>query len=148
MKLKKHLFLMLVFVTLLACGLFPPGIERPPPTISAPAVPLPSETPSFAPAPTPGGFASLSEMQGGVEAKQPTDANFLKAAIGMFLPDLSQVRTAQDGRARLDLSTGSIVRVTPNSLFTLAVKDPTPRISGCVSNWPPGSCSSSCAAAR
>jgi hypothetical protein len=66
-------------------------------------------------------------LQGGVEAKQPADAGFLKAAVGMFLPDLSQVRTAQDGRARLDLSTGSIVRVTPNSLFTLAVKDPTPQ---------------------
>jgi hypothetical protein len=52
--------------------------------------------------------------------------DFLAAFVGMTLPSLSQVRTLDDGRARLDLSTGTIIRVTPNSFFTLAVENPEP----------------------
>ena len=127
MKVKKYFLLMLVFVTLVACGLFPAGVARPTPTSPAPAAPAPSDTPFFAPVPPPEAFARIPELQGGVKAKQPTDSDFLDAFVGMVLPSLSQVRTLADGRARLDLSTGTIVRVTPNSSFTIAVKNPDPQ---------------------
>ena len=124
MKVKKSLILMLVLVAQIACGLFPSGVA--PRTPSAPAPSATLTAPSFVPAPPPEVFALIPELQGGVEAKQPGDAGFLDAFVGMTLPSLSQVRTLEDGRARLDLSTGTIVRVTPNSLFTLAVKNPDP----------------------
>jgi hypothetical protein len=138
MKIKKLFGLLFVLITMVACELFPAGVARPtlsaptsapaaPVPTSAPAAPVPTPTPAFAPAPAaPEAFARIPELQGGVKAKQPDDADFLDAVIGMILPDLSQVRTLDDGRARLDLSTGTIVRITPNSFFTLAVKDPNP----------------------
>jgi hypothetical protein len=98
MKVKKLLILMVVFVTLLACGLSPNGVVRPTPSAPAPAAPapsdtpLPSATPSFAPAPPPEVFARIPELQGGVKAKQPGDAGFVDAVVGMTLPSLSQVR--------------------------------------------------------
>ncbi|MBN1304685.1 MAG: FecR domain-containing protein [Anaerolineales bacterium] len=68
--------------------------------------------------------AALSELQGTVQAK-PTDLDEFQAAN----KDLSirvggQVQTGGDGRARLDLSTGTIIRVAPSTLFTLIANEP------------------------
>ncbi|NOY97799.1 MAG: DUF3048 domain-containing protein [Chloroflexi bacterium] len=63
--------------------------------------------------------ASLSELEGTVKIKQPQDAGFSEAVAGMTLQIQGQVQTGIDGRARLDLSSGTIIRVAPSSLFTL-----------------------------
>ncbi len=63
--------------------------------------------------------ATISEFEGGVEAKQPDESDFSSAEIGLVIQEKGQVKTMNDGRARLDLPNESIVRVTPNSLFTL-----------------------------
>jgi FecR-like protein len=63
--------------------------------------------------------AQLSELKGGVEAKQRDISDFSTAQNGMTLEVNGAVRTQEDGRARLDLSSGTIVRVAPSSVFTL-----------------------------
>jgi len=63
--------------------------------------------------------ATISEVEGGVEAKQPDDAAFSAAKVGLIIQEKGQVQTMDDGRARLDLPKETVVRVTPNSLFTL-----------------------------
>jgi len=64
--------------------------------------------------------ATLSEVTGAVELKQAEQADFTKAEANLVLNVNGQVRTGEDGRARLDLSSGTIIRVAPSSLFTLA----------------------------
>ncbi|HTX93139.1 MAG TPA: FecR family protein [Anaerolineales bacterium] len=63
--------------------------------------------------------AGFSEMQGTVEAKNPGQADFGPVADGTRLKVLGQVRTGLDSRVRLDLASGTTVRVGPNSLFVL-----------------------------
>lgn len=63
--------------------------------------------------------ATLREVQGAVQIRNPIQAEFAAAANGDVLQAQGQVSTGQDGRARLDLSTGTIIRVAPDSLFTL-----------------------------
>lgn len=63
--------------------------------------------------------ASLSEVTGLVEMKQAQQASFESAVSGSTLNPNGQVQTGDDGRARLDLSSGTIIRVAPASLFTL-----------------------------
>jgi len=63
--------------------------------------------------------ANLSEVQGVVEMKQAGVQDFSPAQSGSTLDVDGQIRTGDDGKARLDLSTGTIVRVSPSSLFTL-----------------------------
>jgi hypothetical protein len=67
--------------------------------------------------------ASLSEVQGTVEIKNPDQAEFAPAADGLEIEVRGQVRTGADGRLRLDLSTGGIVRVAANSLFNLQANE-------------------------
>lgn len=63
--------------------------------------------------------AIMAEISGDVQMRQAAGA-FTAAAEGASLSVGGQVRTGDDGRARLDLSTGTRVRVAPSSLFTLA----------------------------
>lgn len=67
--------------------------------------------------------ASLTEIEGLVEMKNPDQADFTAAANGDSLQVLGQVRTGADGRAAIKLSTGSIVRVAPSTLFTLEINE-------------------------
>jgi hypothetical protein len=132
MKTKELFIVMLLFILLTSCGApatpVPVILTMTPSVAPSTLTPLPSSTPVPAAlsTATPGLSAHISEVQGDVQAKQPADADFLAATVGMILPTLSQVRTSEDGRARLDLSSGTIIRIAPNSLFTLAVKDPDP----------------------
>lgn len=66
-----------------------------------------------------GPSAVLSELSGQVEVQQTADRSFVAAEAGMELFLNGQVQTGPDGRARLDFTDGTIVRVSPNSLFTL-----------------------------
>lgn len=77
--------------------------------LSAPTVPA---TPSAL-------SALLSEIRGKVEIKQAGQDAFTSANKDSFLDENGQVQTGDDGRVRLDLSTGSIIRVAPTSLFIL-----------------------------
>lgn len=67
--------------------------------------------------------AALSELSGAVDAKQPADTAFVPADEGAVLQANGQIQTGDNGRVRLDLSSGTIIRVTPSSLFTLTAND-------------------------
>lgn len=67
--------------------------------------------------------ASLSELTGKVEVKQAGDNAFAPASTDSALEVNGQIQTGDDGRVRLDLSSGTIIRVAPSSLFTLASND-------------------------
>ncbi len=63
--------------------------------------------------------AKLSEIVGQVLARESQDASFVQSTPGYILQLLGQVQTKADGKVRLDLSTGSLMRLGPNTLFTL-----------------------------
>lgn len=67
--------------------------------------------------------AALSELSGTVDTKQAGDSAFLPASANTVLDVNGQVQTGDDGRVRLDLSSGTIIRVAPSSLFTLISND-------------------------
>lgn len=67
---------------------------------------------------------ALSELRGVVNSKQADEADFHAVAAGDILRVNGQVQTGEDGHARLDLSTGTIIRVVPVSLFTLVSNEP------------------------
>jgi hypothetical protein len=64
--------------------------------------------------------AVLKESTGTVSVQSKQNEEFIDAVDGYVLNEGGQVQTGDDGRVRLDLSTGTIVRVGPSSLFTLA----------------------------
>jgi len=97
------LFLILVF-GLPACA--PKSTQTPPTTAAPEALSMLS--------------AVLSEITGKVEIKQASQDAFTPAKADSFLNENGQVMTGDDGRVRLNLSTGTIVRVAPASLFTLS----------------------------
>lgn len=83
-----------------------------------------SETPSPTLAVTPTGTplpltAGLKDLSGTVDIKQPGSTDFAPASTDMTLQENGSVQTGDDGRVRLDLSTGTIIRLSPSSLFTL-----------------------------
>ncbi|MGA7192280.1 MAG: FecR family protein [Anaerolineales bacterium] len=82
--------------------------------------------PQATPQPTPALSltATLKEVTGTVTIKQPGASAFSPASIGTELQLNGSVQTGDDGRARLDLSTGTIIRVAPTSLFTLTSNQP------------------------
>jgi len=63
--------------------------------------------------------AGITGLEGRVQVKEADAAEFAAAQLGMTLVANGTVRTESDGRARLDLSSGTIVRVAPSSVFTL-----------------------------
>lgn len=63
--------------------------------------------------------AKLSELSGTVDIKNPGTDTFESANTETTLKVNGQVQTGDDGRVRLDLSSGTIIRVGPSSLFTL-----------------------------
>ncbi len=89
--------------------------------ISACSGALPTAT---ATAPALADTATLSELQGTVQIRNPGQADFSAASNGDTLQVGGQVRTGADGRARLDFASGTILRVAPDSLFTLETNRP------------------------
>ncbi|MBC7876218.1 MAG: FecR domain-containing protein [Anaerolineales bacterium] len=67
--------------------------------------------------------AVLSELTGTVDAKQAEESSFAPVTKDYVLNENGQIQTADDGRVRLDLSSGTIVRVSPSSIFTLTSND-------------------------
>jgi hypothetical protein len=67
---------------------------------------------------------TLSELSGRVESKSVQETTFQSAAAGEQIQVNDQVQTGDDGRVRVDLSSGTLIRVAPSSLFTLASNEP------------------------
>ncbi len=82
--------------------------------------------PKSTPQPTPALSltATVKEITGTVAIKQPDASSFSPASIGAELQVNGSVQTGDDGRVRLDLSTGTIIRVAPSSIFTLSSNQP------------------------
>jgi len=74
---------------------------------AAPATPEPALT------------AVLSELSGTVLARGPSQPDFFAAANNQMIVAGSQVKTLEDGRVRLDISNHAIMRLGPNTIFTL-----------------------------
>ncbi|NJN79369.1 MAG: FecR domain-containing protein, partial [Anaerolineales bacterium] len=69
--------------------------------------------------------AALSELSGKVDLKHAGQDSFTPAESESTLEVNGQVQTGDDGRVRLDLSSGTIIRVAPSSLFTLTSNEET-----------------------
>lgn len=119
----KKPFIRIVFIGLLvilsACSFLPAQTEGRTPA-SSPVSNSPAGKPEQALSTT----ATLSEVSGLVEIKNPGEGDFRPAANGDLLQVQGQVRTGADGRVRLNLSTGTIIRVAPDSLFVFEVNQP------------------------
>jgi len=63
--------------------------------------------------------ATIKETQGEVTIKQPGQNSFSAVNVGTILRLHGQLQTASSSTARLDLSSGTIIRVAPSSLFAL-----------------------------
>lgn len=63
--------------------------------------------------------AAFKELSGDVSILKASEAEFKAAALNMMLEVNDQVLTGETGRARVDLSDGTIVRLSPLSSFTL-----------------------------
>src|SRR5690349_5908157 len=63
--------------------------------------------------------ATLSELAGKVELKPADSETFVPADANSVLEANGQVQTGDDGRVRLDLSSGTIIRIASSSSFTL-----------------------------
>ncbi len=65
--------------------------------------------------------AVVSEFENEVVVRAASEGEFILATAGFILQQGGAVQTSTDGRARLDLNPeGTVVRVAPNSAFTLA----------------------------
>lgn len=67
--------------------------------------------------------ATLSEIVGKVEVKPAGQDSFVTAGTDSVLEVNGQIQTGDDGRVRLNLSSGTIIRVAPSSLFILTSND-------------------------
>jgi len=63
--------------------------------------------------------AKLSELAGVVEVRNSAQDKFNQVNDGFILKAVQQLQTKEESRARLDLSTGSIVRLGQNTIFSL-----------------------------
>ena len=67
--------------------------------------------------------AALREVSGKVDVKQAGQETFTPASAGSVLEVNGQIQTGDDGRVRIDLTSGTIIRVAPSSFFTLTSND-------------------------
>lgn len=87
----------------------------------------PTHTASPSPVPTPSRTAAISEVEPMVEARASASTDFSIASAGQALPVGGEARTGEEGRARLDLAPdGTIIRLAPNTHFTLAKLEDAP----------------------
>ncbi|MFN8433859.1 MAG: FecR family protein [Anaerolineales bacterium] len=124
--------LLLLTLWLSACTSSPantPSIANDP-TVNVPVETTPAESNNQASAER---EAVVSEVENQVAVKTTADGEFIPAEAGVVLPQGGMLQTGEAGRARLDLNPeGTIVRVAPNSSFTLpqiAVVDGAPKTS-------------------
>lgn len=63
--------------------------------------------------------AIISELSGKVQVLKPAVGEFTQAELATFLEVNDQVLTGDDGRVKIDLSDGTIIRLSPLSNFVL-----------------------------
>ncbi len=63
--------------------------------------------------------ATIVEIENDVQIKRAIESPFEKAILNDNLEVSNQIRTSEDSRSRVDLSSGTVIRIAPNSLFTL-----------------------------
>ena len=68
--------------------------------------------------------AILQEIEGSVEAKDVVETGFSSAENGRTIAENGQVRTLENGFTRVDLSSGTLIRMAPLSYFTLVENQP------------------------
>lgn len=90
---------------------------------SAPATKTPSKLATETTAPF---WAITSEVDGSVQALKFNEEVFLDVYDGDVLYPFDQIKTNQNAKARLDLSSGAIIRITPNSYFILEPVEKSP----------------------
>jgi hypothetical protein len=78
--------------------------------------------------------ATLSELVGDVQVRATATAPFAPAVAGLELPAGAEVKTGADGRVRIELSEGTVVRLIENSQFGLQAvsqdaSDPSTKVS-------------------
>ena len=71
--------------------------------------------------------ASIKELSGQVQILKFSEGFFKDASLNSSLEENDQVLTGEDGRVRLDLDTGTIIRIGPFSNFTLKQNEDTPQ---------------------
>ncbi len=71
--------------------------------------------------------ARLSEILGLVQVRNNPQAQYGQVSDGYILKEIQQLQTLAQSKVRLDLSTGSIIRIGQSTVFTL---DPPPASSG------------------
>ena len=64
--------------------------------------------------------ATLSDLVGDVQVRATATAPFAPAVAGLELPAGAEVKTGADGRVRIELTEGTVVRLIENSQFGLA----------------------------
>jgi hypothetical protein len=127
--MKNKAFLISIYVviamTLNACAPKIQAAAASAPAPTATVVASPTSAPVTNATNTPSMFsATLSEVAGKAEVKLSGQDAFTPAQVNSMLDENGQAMTGSDGKIRLDLSTGTIVRVAPNSLFTLISNEP------------------------
>ncbi|MBN2387461.1 MAG: FecR domain-containing protein [Anaerolineales bacterium] len=68
--------------------------------------------------------ALLNEVEGLVGFRNPSQTEFYVATEGTGLQIGAEIQTGSDGRARMDLASGTLIRVGPNSLFQFQANEP------------------------
>jgi LysM repeat protein len=69
--------------------------------------------------------ATIFELSGTVQVLKAAEGVYNDASVGQELENQDQVLTHEDGRARIDLSTGTIIRLSPLSNFTFETMENT-----------------------
>ncbi len=96
MKRKKLLFLLFFALALLSLG------------SCTPLTPVPKDI-----------NAVIGEIENNVTVKHRQDTSFHAAFVNEEISVQEQIKTGEDSRARVDLSSGTVIRIAPHSLFTL-----------------------------
>jgi hypothetical protein len=68
---------------------------------------------------------TISEISGTVNVKLAEADEFTPVTAGAILKVNDQIQTGEDGHARIDLSSGTMIRVVPSSLITLQSNEKT-----------------------
>ena len=63
--------------------------------------------------------AVIGEIENDVSIKRTAETAFEKAFVNDEVKVNAQVKTSEDSRSRIDLSSGTVIRISPNSLFIL-----------------------------